>query len=40
MHSMVFNQIGGMLALGNGLLPLRKAAKLRAEQESRLRLKA
>lgn len=40
MHSMVFNQIGGMLALGNGLLPLRKAAKLRAEQEHRLRLKA
>jgi hypothetical protein len=29
MHSMVFNQIGGMLALGNGLLPLRKAAALR-----------
>jgi Cu2+-exporting ATPase len=40
MHSMVFNQIGGMLALGNGLLPLRKAAKLRAEQERRLRLRA
>jgi heavy metal translocating P-type ATPase len=33
LHSMVFNQIGGMLALGNGLLPLRKAAKLRAAQE-------
>jgi hypothetical protein len=30
MHSMVFNQIGGMLALGNGLLPLRKAAAVRA----------
>jgi heavy metal translocating P-type ATPase len=40
MHSMVFNQIGGMLALGNGLLPLRKAARLRAEQERRLRLTA
>jgi hypothetical protein len=35
MHSMVFNQIGGMLALGNGLLPLRKAAKLRAAKELR-----
>jgi Cu2+-exporting ATPase len=35
MHSMVFNQIGGMLALGNGLLPLRKAAKVRAEKEQR-----
>jgi Cu2+-exporting ATPase len=33
MHSMVFNQIGGMLAIGNGLLPLRKAAKLRAASE-------
>lgn len=29
MHSMIFNQIGGMAALGNGLRPLRKAAKLR-----------
>jgi hypothetical protein len=36
MHSMVFNQIGGMLAVGNGLLPLRKAAQLRSEKESRL----
>jgi heavy metal translocating P-type ATPase len=35
MHSMVFNQIGGMLALSNGLLPLRKAAKVRAEKERR-----
>jgi Cu2+-exporting ATPase len=35
MHSMVFNQIGGMLALGNGLLPLRKAAKLRTAKELR-----
>lgn len=39
LHSMVFNQIGGMLALGNGLLPLRKAAKLRAAQEHRLQLR-
>lgn len=35
MHSMVFNQIGGMLAVGNGLLPLRKAAQLRAEKDRR-----
>jgi heavy metal translocating P-type ATPase len=35
MHSMIFNQIGGMLALGNGLLPLRKAAKVRASKERR-----
>lgn len=33
MHSMVFNQIGGLLALGNGLLPLRKVVKARAEKE-------
>ncbi|WP_244395898.1 heavy metal translocating P-type ATPase [Beijerinckia indica] len=33
MHSMVFNQIGGLLALGNGLMPLRKVAKIRAEKE-------
>ena len=38
MHSMVFNQIGGMLALGNGLLPLRKAASVRASKQRRLRL--
>jgi Cu2+-exporting ATPase len=37
MHSMVFNQIGGMLALGNGLLPLRKAAKVRLAKEQRAR---
>jgi heavy metal translocating P-type ATPase len=37
MHSMVFNQIGGMLAVGNGLLPLRKAAKLRAAKDRRAR---
>jgi P-type E1-E2 ATPase len=35
MHSMVFNQIGGMLALGNGLLPLRKAARMREMKERR-----
>jgi heavy metal translocating P-type ATPase len=37
MHSMLFNQIGGMLAVGNGLLPLRKAAKLKAAKEQRAR---
>lgn len=36
MHSMVFNQIGGMLALGNGLLPLRKAALVKAAKQRRL----
>lgn len=35
MHSMIFNQIGGMLALGNGLRPLRKAAAVRAAKERR-----
>jgi heavy metal translocating P-type ATPase len=35
MHSMVFNQIGGMMALGNGLLPLRKAASVKAAKERR-----
>lgn len=29
MHSMIFNQIGGMLALGNGLAPLRKVSRVR-----------
>ncbi|MET0314103.1 MAG: heavy metal translocating P-type ATPase [Hansschlegelia sp.] len=33
MHSMIFNQIGGLLAVGNGLLPLRKATALRAQKE-------
>jgi P-type E1-E2 ATPase len=33
MHSMVFNQIGGLLAVGNGLLPLRKAADLQREKD-------
>ncbi|WP_020180189.1 heavy metal translocating P-type ATPase [Methylopila sp. M107] len=41
MHSMIFNQIGGMAAVGNGLLPLRKASKIRAEKEKQaLRLLA
>jgi len=33
MHSMVFNQIGGVLALANGLRPLRTASKIRAAKE-------
>jgi heavy metal translocating P-type ATPase len=33
MHSMVFNQIGGLLAVGNGLLPLRKAARLQLDKD-------
>ncbi|WP_261405904.1 hypothetical protein [Chenggangzhangella methanolivorans] len=33
MHSMIFNQIGGLLAVGNGLLPLRKASAVRLEKE-------
>ncbi|MGA9728093.1 MAG: heavy metal translocating P-type ATPase [Methylocella sp.] len=32
MHSMVFNQVGGLLAVGNGLLPLRKVAEARSEK--------
>jgi Cu2+-exporting ATPase len=40
MHSMVFNQIGGMLALGNGLRPLRKAAAVRRAKERRPLLSA
>ncbi|MFG1477825.1 heavy metal translocating P-type ATPase [Xanthobacter sp. V4C-4] len=40
MHSMVFNQIGGLLALGNGLMPLRKVGKLRADKELRAHIKA
>ena len=35
MHSMIFNQVGGMLAVANGLLPLRNVAKLRQEKERR-----
>jgi heavy metal translocating P-type ATPase len=34
-HSMVFNQIGGVLAVANGLWPLREAAKVRAAKERR-----
>jgi len=33
MHSMVFNQIGGLLAVTNGLLPLRKAERLQREKD-------
>ncbi len=33
MHSMIFNQIGGLLAVGNGLTPLRKANAVRLEKE-------
>ena len=33
MHSMVFNQIGGLAAVANGLIPLRKAAALQREKE-------
>jgi heavy metal translocating P-type ATPase len=33
MHSMVFNQIGAVFALINGLLPLRKVAKVAQAQE-------
>jgi heavy metal translocating P-type ATPase len=40
MHSMVFNQIGGLLALGNGLLPLKKAARVRAAKELRAKSSA
>ena len=35
MHSMVFNQVGGLLALGNGLLPLRQVAKARAKASAK-----
>lgn len=33
MHSMVFNQIGGLLAVGNGLMPLREASRLQREKD-------
>jgi heavy metal translocating P-type ATPase len=33
MHSMVFNQIGAVVALANGLLPLRKAADLQRTKD-------
>ena len=34
MHSMVFNQIGAVFALINGLLPLRKVAQAQLESGS------
>ena len=33
MHSMVFNQVGGLAAVANGLLPLRRAAQLQREKD-------
>ena len=33
LHSMVFNQIGAVVALANGLLPLRKAAELQRQKD-------
>jgi heavy metal translocating P-type ATPase len=33
MHSMIFNQIGGLAAVGNGLLPLRKSALIQREKD-------
>jgi Cu2+-exporting ATPase len=33
MHSMVFNQIGGLAAVANGLIPLRKASALQREKD-------
>lgn len=33
MHSMIFNNVSALFALGNGLLPLRKAAELQAQRE-------
>jgi Cu2+-exporting ATPase len=33
MHSMVFNNVSALFALGNGLLPMRKVAALQAERE-------
>ena len=38
MHSMVFNQIGAVFALLNGLLPLRKVAEAQAEKDRTLYL--
>jgi heavy metal translocating P-type ATPase len=38
MHSMVFNQIGAVFALINGLLPLRKAAEVQVEKDRGLYL--
>lgn len=33
MHSMLFNQIGGMLAVGDRLFPLRQASRVRAAKD-------
>ena len=33
MHSMIFNQVGAIFAVGNGLLPLREVAKAQAEKD-------
>jgi len=33
MHSMVFNQIGGLAAVANGLIPLRKASALQRQKD-------
>jgi heavy metal translocating P-type ATPase len=33
MHSMLFNQVGAIFAVGNGLLPLREVAKAQAEKD-------
>jgi heavy metal translocating P-type ATPase len=33
MHSMIFNQVGAVFALANGLLPLRKVAEAQAEKD-------
>jgi Cu2+-exporting ATPase len=33
MHSMVFNQVGAIFAVGNGLLPLHEVAKAQAEKD-------
>jgi heavy metal translocating P-type ATPase len=34
MHSMLFNNVSALFALGNGLLPMRKMAALQAEREA------
>ena len=38
MHSMMFNQFGGLLAVGNGLLPLREADRVRRTKEANAEL--
>ncbi len=40
MHSMVFNQIGGLAAVANGLLPLRRAAHLQRDKDELARFMA